>query len=220
MINRVIRYLIAYDFVLNFAFGLLAPIFAVFVIQNIEGAQANVKIIGIATSIYWIARIVSSTPLSRFMDRTDGERDEFYFVIVGTILISTVPLLLIFAKVPWQLYVIQFFHGLANSMAVPGWRILFTDHIDKGKTGYEWSIEDIAIGIAVGSSAYLGSLLADAFGFVTVLVLLSGLGYMSAALLIPLAPEFKRLRELRRERRLADIRHRREHAMSSAHHVK
>ena len=30
MINRVIRYLIAYDFVLSFAFGLLSPIFAVY----------------------------------------------------------------------------------------------------------------------------------------------------------------------------------------------
>jgi MFS family permease len=217
MINRVIRYLIAYDFVLNFAFGLLAPIFAVFILQNVEGA--TLKVIGASASCYWLARILSSTPLSRFMDRTDGERDEFYFVIVGTILISTIPILLIFAKVPWHLYVIQFLHGLSNSMAVPGWRILFTDHIDKGQTGYEWSIEDIAIGIAVGSSAYIGSLLADAFGFETVLVLLAGIGYVSAALLIPLAPEFKRLRELRRTHRLADIR-RREHTMSSVHHVK
>ncbi len=216
MINRVIRYLIAYDFILNFAFGLLAPIFAVFILQNVQGS--SLKVIGTATSIYWLARILSSTPLSRFMDKTDGERDEFYFTIVGTVLTSTIPILLIFADVPWHLYLIQFIHGLANSMAVPGWRILFTDHIDKDKVGYEWSVEDIAIGIAVGSSGYLGSLLADKFGFPTVLVLLAGLGYVSAFLLIPLSPEFKRLKELRRERRL-DIRHRREHAIQKHHHV-
>jgi MFS family permease len=215
MINRVIRYLIAYDFVLNFAFGLLAPIFAVFILNNVEGS--SLRVIGTATSIYWLARILSSTPLSRFMDKTDGERDEFYFTIVGTIMTSTIPILLIFADVPWHLYLIQFIHGLSNSMAVPGWRILFTDHIDKDKVGYEWSVEDIAIGIAVGSSGYLGSLLADKFGFHTVLVLLAGLGYMSAMLLIPLSPEFKRLRELRRARRL-DIRHRRERSLNSTHH--
>ena len=218
MINRVIRYLIAYDFVLNFAFGLLAPIFAVFVLRNVDGA--NLKVIGTATSIYWIARVLSTTPISRFMDKTDGERDEFYFTIAGTVLISTVPILLIFAKVPWHLYLIQFIYGLSNSMAVPGWRILFTDHLDKGATGYEWSLEDIAIGVAVGASAYLGSLLAEAFGFATVLVLLAGLGYCSALLLIPLAPEFKSLSVLRRTRRLADIRHRREHVMIPTHHVK
>ena len=218
MINRVIRYLIAYDFVLNFAFGLLAPIFAVFILQNIEGAHENVRIIGTATSIYWLARILSTTPLSRFMDKTDGERDEFYFTIIGTVLTSTVPILLIFADVPWHLYLIQFVHGLSNSMAVPGWRILFTDHIDRDKIGYEWSVEDIAIGIAVGTSGYLGSVLADKFGFPTVLVLLAGLGYFSAVLLIPLSPEFKRLKELRRTRRLADIRNRREHIIHK-HHV-
>ncbi|MEK7615826.1 MAG: MFS transporter [Patescibacteria group bacterium] len=218
MINRVIRYLIAYDFVLNFAFGLLSPIFAIFVLQRIAGD--NIRVVGTAISIYWLARILSTTPLSRFMDKTDGERDEFYFTIIGTIITSTVPILLIFADVPWHLYLIQFIHGLSNSMAVPGWRILFTDHIDKDKVGYEWSVEDIAIGIAVGSSGYLGALLADKFGFETVLILLAGLGYMAAILLVPLSPEFKRLKELRREHRMADIRHRREHAVHPSHHVK
>ena len=217
MINRVIRYLVAYDFVLNFAFGLLAPIFAVFVLQNVEGS--SLRVIGTATSIYWLARILSTTPLSRFMDRTNGERDEFYFTIFGTLLISTIPILLIFAHIPWHLYLIQFLHGIGNSMAVPGWRILFTDHIDKGATGYEWSIEDIAIGVAVGSSAYLGSILADKFGFVPVLVLLAGLGYVSTILLIPLSSEFRALRQLRRQHKLADIR-RREHAVHPTQHVK
>ncbi|MEK7583266.1 MAG: MFS transporter [Patescibacteria group bacterium] len=217
MINRVIRYLIAYDLVLNFAFGLLAPVFAVFVLQNVEGS--SLRVIGTATSIYWFARILSTTPLSRFMDRTAGERDEFYFTIFGTLMISTVPLLLIFAHVPWQLYVIQFLHGIGNSMAVPGWRILFTDHLDKGATGYEWSLQDIAIGLAVGSSGYLGSLLADRFGFIPVLILLACLGYVSTVLLIPLYSDFKKLRAIRQTHRV-DIRHRREHAVQPTQHVK
>lgn len=218
MINRVIRYLIAYDFVLNFAFGLLAPIFAVFILQNVEGS--SLKVIGTATSIYWLARILSATPLSRFMDRTDGERDEFYFILTGATIVATIPILLIFARATWHLYLIQFIYGLANSMAVPAWRILWTDHLDKGRTGFEWSMEDIAVGVAIGSSAYLGSLLADAFGFIPVLILLSGLSYCTVFLLIPLAPEFKRLRELRRTHRLADLRSRREHTVAPAHHVK
>lgn len=218
MINRVIRYLVAYDFVLNFAFGLLAPIFAVYILQTIPGS--SLKVVGTATAFYWLARIISTVPLSRFMDRTDGERDEFYFVIIGTAIVATMPLLLIFARHPWHIYLIQFIHGLANSMAVPGWRILFTDHIDRGATGYEWSMDDIGVGIAVGASGYLGSLLADNFGFIPVLILLSGLGYVSAVLLIPLSADFKTLRQLRRARKEADIRHRREHAVQPIHHVK
>ena len=90
MVNRVIRLLVVSDFVLNFAFGLLAPIFAVFILQNIEGS--SLKVIGLATAFYWAARVSSTVPLSRLMDRTDGERDEFYFVIVGSFIISSIPL--------------------------------------------------------------------------------------------------------------------------------
>ena len=218
MINRVIRYLVAYDFVLNFAFGLLSPIYAVYVLSKVGGN--SLRVVGIAVACYWIARITTTVPLSRFMDHTDGERDEFYFIIAGTAISATMPLLLIFADVPWHFYLIQFIHGLANSMAVPGWRILFTDHLDKGKTGYEWSMDDIGIGFAVGGSAYVGSLLADKFGFIPVLILLAGLGYMAAFILIPLSQDFKSLRQLRLSRQLANIRHRREHAMQSSHHVK
>ena len=109
-INRVIRYLLFYDFVLNFAFGLLSPIFAVFILQQVSGAK--LEVIGIATACYWIARVLTTVPLSRYMDRTDGERDEFYFAFFGTLLVSTIPLLFIAARVPWHIYLIQILHSV------------------------------------------------------------------------------------------------------------
>jgi MFS family permease len=200
MVNRVIRHLIVSDFVLNFAFGLLSPIFAVFVLKNIHGGE--LKVIGLAATFYWIARTVTTVPLSRFMDRTNGERDEFYFIVLGTFIMSSVPLFYLFASLPWHIYLIQFVLGLANSMAVPAWRILFTDHIDRGRTGFEWSLEDIAIGVSVAISAYLGSLLADRFGFRIVFILLAILGYLATLILSRLYNEAKTLAEIRREGRL------------------
>lgn len=207
MVNRVIRHLVISDFVFNFAFGLLAPIFAVFILRDIQGG--TLKVIGLATAFYWIARTATTVPLSKFMDRTDGERDEFYFSIIGSFLIATVPLLYLFARLPWHLYLIQFIYGLANSMAVPAWRILFTDHIDRGKTGYEWSLEDIAIGVSVGISAYLGSVLAERFGFHLVLILLSVLGYVAATILIPIYKDAKTLAEMKHEKLLELLREKR-----------
>ena len=97
--------------------------------------------------------------------------------------------------------------GFANSMAVPAWRILFTDLIDRGRTGYEWSLEDIAIGASVGASAYLGSVLADKFGFEIIFILLALLGYLATAVfLIPLKSEAKTLSQIRREGRWEAIR--------------
>ncbi len=200
MVNRVIRHLVVSDFVLNFAFGLLSPIFAVFVLKNIQGGE--LRVIGLATAFYWIARTATTVPLSRFMDRTNGERDEFYFIIGGTFIMSSVPLFYLFASLPWHIYLIQFVLGLANSMAIPAWRILFTDHIDRGRTGFEWSLEDIAIGVSVAISAYLGSLLADKFGFRVVFILLAILGYFATLILSRLYTEAKTLAQIRREGRL------------------
>src|SRR3989338_1306965 len=177
MVNRVIRLLILSDFLLLFSTGLLAPIFAIFILKNIQGS--TLQVVGLATTFYWIARVISTVPLSRLMDKTDGEKDEFYFMIIGTFILSSLPLFYLIMSQPWHLYLIQFLSGLAGSMAVPGWRILFTDHLDRGRTGYEWSLEDLGIGVATASSAYFGSVLADKFGFTLILIMLSMLGYLA-----------------------------------------
>lgn len=207
MVNRVIKRLVVSDFIFNFAFGLLAPIFAVFILKNVPGS--SLRVIGLATSFYWLARTLSTVPLSRFMDKTDGERDEFYFSIAGSFIIASIPLFYLLIKAPWHLYLIQFIYGLANSMAVPAWRILFTDHLDKGKTGFEWSLEDIAIGVSVGISAYLGSMVAEKFGFRMVLILLSSFGYLATIVLVPLYKDAKNLAEIKREKLLRTITERR-----------
>ncbi len=203
MINRVIKHLVVSDFIFNFAFGLMAPIFAIFILKNVAGS--SLRVIGLATTCYWIARTLSTVPLSRFMDKTDGERDEYYFSIIGSFLIASVPLFYLLIRLPWHLYLIQFVYGLANSLAVPAWRILFTDHIDKGRTGFEWSLEDIAIGISVGLSAFLGSIVAEKFGFRVVLVMISIFGYLATLVLIPLHREAKTLAEIKKEKRLRYI---------------
>ncbi|TSC75208.1 MAG: membrane protein [Parcubacteria group bacterium Gr01-1014_44] len=203
MVNRVIKRLVISDFIFNFAFGLLGPIFAIFILKNVPGS--SLKVIGLSTAFYWISRTLTTVPLSRFMDKTDGERDEFYFSLFGSFLIASIPLFYLLIKAPWHLYLIQLIYGIGNSMAVPAWRILFTDHIDKGKTGYEWSLEDVAIGISVGISAYLGSILAEKFGFSVVLILLSSLGYVATLVLIPLYKDAKTLAQIKREKRLQII---------------
>ena len=207
MVNRVIRHLVISDFIIQFAFGLLAPIFAVFVLRAIPGS--SLRVIGTATAFYWIARVVSTVPLSRFMDKTDGERDEYYFSVVGSFIISSIPLFYLLINQVWHLYLIQFIYGLANSMAVPSWRILFTDHIDRGKTGFEWSLEDIAIGSSAALSAYVGSILADKFGFQFVLILLSILGYLGTMVLVPLHRDAETLAQIRKKQRLEAIAYKR-----------
>ncbi|HPM46110.1 MAG TPA: MFS transporter [bacterium] len=183
-ISKTIRFLILSDFFLFFAVGLLAPIFAVFILENIEN---KIEVIGYAMSCYWMTRVIIVIPLSRLMDKIRGEVDEYTFMIVGTFLISIIPLFYTISSEPWHIYVLQIMNGIANSMAVPAWRILFTNHVDKKYIGFEWSLEDVGIGIATASSATIGAFIASKFGFNVLFGIISFFGLISVLILIILS---------------------------------
>ena len=195
-INRVVSILIVSDFLLFFAFGLMAPIFAVFIQGDVIGG--GLKVIGLATTVYWLVRAVTAVPLSRWMDKTDGEKDEYYFMIIGSFILAVVPFFYVVATRPIHIYILQAIYGLSHSMAVPAWRIIFTNHLDTGRTGFEWSIEDVGVGVAIALSAYGGAFVADKFGFDTLFYLVGILGLVGAFVLIPLAKNMLTLREMRK----------------------
>jgi len=200
VINRLIKYLLAYDLILSFALGLLVPFLSVFVIQDIHGG--NIKVAGLSFTVYWLVRVITVTPLARFMDSHDGERDEYFFTIAGSFMLSTLMLFFIWADKAWHIYLIQGLIGASNSMAVPGWRILFTDHLDKGKVGLEWSFDDIVIGISTAVSAYLGAIIVDDYGFKTLFVIISILGYIGTLMLIPTWKSIRKKPKHKRKRTL------------------
>jgi MFS family permease len=121
------------------------------------------------------------------MDKMKGEMDEYYFMIVGTFITSCVPLFFIFSTEAWHIYLLQIVNGLANSMAVPAWRILFTNHIDSRIVGFEWSLEDVGVGIATAASASIGAFIADKYGFNTLFVVITCFGLIGTFILMPLS---------------------------------
>ena len=103
--NKFIKVLILSDFLLYYSYGLLVPIFAVFISNQKVGS--TLETVGLATAIYWITRSLTTIPLARFMDRYDGEKDEFWFMFWGALLMSLTLMSLYFASLPWHIYVIQ-----------------------------------------------------------------------------------------------------------------
>jgi len=195
-INRFVKTLIASDFFLFFAVGLLAPIYAVFVLENITD---RIEVIGYAVSFYWITRVILVIPFSVIMDKIKGEFDEYSFMIAGTALISIIPLFYIIASEPWHIYLLQILNGAANAMAVPAWRIVFTKHIDRKITGFEWSLEDVGVGLATASSAALGAIIASKFGFSILFVFVFVFGAISTAILFALRGKKKIIMELAKD---------------------
>lgn len=163
-IDKVIRALVVIDFFYNSALASFAPVFAIFITGSVAGGSATVA--GFATAIYWITKSVFQLPIARFLDKTDGERDDFWAMFFGYLLSGFVPLAYVFASVPWHLYVIQALYGFVMAWAVPSWYAIFTRHVDKWRISFEWSLESVfSVGLATAGAAALGGFVADRFGF-------------------------------------------------------
>ena len=137
-INPVIRFLIISDMVLVGAAGLLGPIFALFVEDFIIGG--NEAVAGIAAGVYLFSRSILQIPIAHLLDKIRGEKDDFWFMFVFSLLSGVVPLLYPVIHTPLQLYVVQFILGFFTAFTYPAFMAIFTRHIDKGKDGTEWGI--------------------------------------------------------------------------------
>lgn len=184
-VNRVVKVIVVADFFYNSAFASFGPVFAIFITSQIAGGSA--KVAGFATAIYWIVKSICQLPIARFLDKTDGERDDFLALFLGYFLSSLVPLAYIFATEPKHLYIIQGFYGFIMAWTVPAWYSIFTRHVDKWRISFEWSLDSVfSVGIAASISAALGGYIADRFGFAILMVLASTLSVFSSFLLLGL----------------------------------
>ena len=181
-VNRAVKTLISADFLLLSGWGLLAPIFAIFLINNIQGG--NVRIVGFAAAIYWISKSLLQPFIGRYLDKNHGEKDDFWFMFFGLIITSFVPIGFILSQYPWHIYVLQFLHALGMALNIPPWAAIFTRHIDKGKEAFEWSLSSTAIGLGAGIAGALGGWLASIFGFKIIFIGVSIFTLISALSLL------------------------------------
>ncbi len=177
--NKIIKILILSDVALVSGFGFLAPIFAIFLTERIQGG--NIEVVGYAAAIYWIVKSIVVVPLSRYLDKNHGEKDDLWFIVTGNILAALVVFGYIFSRLPWHVYVLQVFYAISMGMNVPAYTAIFTRHIDKGSEASDWGIRSCFIGFGAGIAGALGGIIANRFGFnalfigVSIFVLLSAL---------------------------------------------
>jgi len=185
-ISKIVKVFISSDFFLNLGWGLLSPIFALFVLQKItigDPAKAA-EVAGFAALFYWISKSLIEIPIGRFLDKTDGERDDFWFMVIGLFIVGLVPLGYLFSSQPWHIYMFQIIHAVGMAMTLPSWLAIFTRHIDKGREAFEWSLETTSIGAGAGIAGGLGGIVASVFGFTALFYAVSFLTMLSALLLL------------------------------------
>ncbi len=183
-INKIIRVLVLGDIMFFSAFGLIGPIFAIFVTNQITGA--TVATVGFATTINLLTRALLQMPVARYIDRHKGEKDDFKFMIAGSTLVSIVPFIYLFISTPLHLYMAQAILGVGGALANPGWFAIFTRHIDKGKEGTEWTLENVSVGLAAAGTAAVGGVLAQNFGFQNLFLIVGVLSLLGLIIQISL----------------------------------
>ncbi|HOC96371.1 MAG TPA: MFS transporter [bacterium] len=181
-VNKVIKVLIYSDILISGGFGLVAPIFAIFIINNIYGA--TLEVIGISTAIYLITRSLTQLVVSEIIEKIQGEEDDFYFEFIGTIMSSLIYLFFpLIINVP-QLYMAEIILGVSSAMTYPSWVAIFSRHADKGEGSREWAIHDILIDVVLSLTAVIGAVVVSNFGFQFIFLIIGTLGMVGSIVLI------------------------------------
>jgi len=188
-INKVVKYLVLSDLVFWGGWGLLTPIFALFIVDKIEGGSAFVA--GIAAGVYWIFRSFFRIPIGIILDTCPGEKDDYWFLTVGLGIASLVSFGYIFVSTPIQIYLLQTIYGISMAMSLSGWSAIFTRHIEKGQESTAWGIDATSVGIGTGISGALGGWAVTQFGFNIVFITVGIAGMFGTLLLLGIRNEIK-----------------------------
>lgn len=180
-VNKVIRYLTISDFLIISSFGLIAPIFAVFITDTIVGG--TLAVVGIAEAVYLLTKSLCQIPIAGLVDKIKGEKDDFWAMIIGSIGFSIMPLFYLIVNIPLELYIVQFFYGLFTALALPTWMAIFTRHIDRKHEGMEWGIYQTLVDLGAAAAASIGGFIAYQYGFSNLFIFVCIFSFIGTAFL-------------------------------------
>lgn len=191
-INPIVRFLIISDILIVGSAGMLGPIFALFIEDFIHGSSEAV--VGTAAGIYLLTKSIFQIPIATIIDKVRGEKDDYYFMLFFSVLMSLIPLCYLFIDQPWQLYLTQFFLGLFTAMTFPSFMAIFTRHIDKSKEGTEWGVYFTLTDLASAGLATMGGILASSLGFNVLIIVVVMISLFGVAMLVPIKVFLKKNR--------------------------
>lgn len=162
-VNNLIKIMTFSDFLVVSGWGLVSPLFAVFVTKQIVGG--NIELVGLSVAVYWVLRSSLQLPFARLIDAKKGEIDDFAVMAIGSFLTSLSPFLFIFARTNLHILFLQGLTGFAAAMVAPAWLAIFTRHIDKHVEAEEWGLYNAMVGLGIGLTGALSGFLAEKLGF-------------------------------------------------------
>ncbi len=179
-INKIVQALIFSDVALTSGFGFVIPVFAIFITDNIKGG--SVQVAGFASAIYWIVMSLTVVSFGRYLDKNHGEKDDFWFIVIGNLLAALATAGYIFSILPWHIYIFQGIYAIGLSMNIAAYAAIFTRHIDKGAEAFDWSVRSAVVGVGTGITGALGGIIVSHWGFTILFLIVIGFVIFSAIL--------------------------------------
>lgn len=179
--NGVVKRFIAADLMLWAGWGLIAPVFAIFVLDQVRGA--TVVTLGIIAALYWILKSIIQIPIALMIDRTPNEKDDYLVLVISLMLGGLTAFSFILVREVWQLYLVEALHAVSFGLYIPAWSGIFARHLDKSHRALEFSLDSAAVGIAMGIMGLIGGVIAQNFGFSAIFFIASLLCFISAIII-------------------------------------
>lgn len=184
-INKIVIFLILANFFIESSFGLVAPVFSVFILEDIKGGTLAAA--GFAAAVYYIVKSVLQIFVGIFLDKINKERSVAITLVTGNLVMGLSAFLYLFVETPLHIYGVQFLLATGAALSVPSWYTLFSRHLDKVKESFEWSLNSsITFGLGVGMAGAIGGVIAEKLGFDFVFIIAGLSGLFGAVVLIPL----------------------------------
>jgi predicted MFS family arabinose efflux permease len=191
-LNKIIKYLIFSDLVFYSGWGLISPIFAIFLLNSIQGGNAFV--VGLAAGIHLVVRSLLRVPFGVCADKNQGI--SYHLMLWGLLIAALVPFGYMYSSLPMHIYILQAILGASLAMSTAGWTALFSRHMDKGKESTEWGVDAVAVGLGPGIAGVLGGVAVTYFSFTYVFVAVALMGLIGVMLLLFIKKEILQSKKL------------------------
>ena len=176
--NRNLKLFMIAESVFVTGFGLIFPIFSVFINEHLQGG--SVLTAGIAITIYQLGKSLLRIPISKYCDKHKLHKQ---FMITGYYMMALVPFFYFFITSIYHLFLVEFYFALAAAMGRSGWYAILTRSLHKGKEGSTWSSIKAYTGIGNSIAATIGGLLVTLYGFDVTFIIIGILAIIASTIL-------------------------------------
>jgi MFS family permease len=159
-INSTMKLLLLSDIFVITGFGFIQPILAIFINGGVPGG--TVFAAGLASSLFLLTKSLVQLPFGKYID---GRKRKVRWLIAGTLLMASVPLIYITAKDVAHVYLAEMIYGIGSGLAYPTWLGLWSANLEKGKESFQWSVYSTSTGIGTAATGAAGAGLVSLVGF-------------------------------------------------------